>query len=52
MRKFGLADQAAIAQAMISEIVDGAVLAYVFSEMLRRQGYRILAEPPSEEVSR
>ena len=35
---FGLVDQAAMAQAIIREIVDGTVLTYVFSEMLRRQG--------------
>jgi len=45
-----LVDQAAIAQAMMTEIVDGAFLGYVFSEMLRRQGYRILAELPKANV--
>ena len=45
-----LVDQAAIAQAMMTEIVDGAFLGYAFSEILRRQGYRILADLPKADL--
>ena len=45
-----LVDQSAIAQAMMAGIVDGGFLGYTFSEMLRRQGYRILADLPKANI--
>ena len=45
-----LVDQAAIVQAMMTGIVDGAFLGYAFSETLRRQGHRILADLPKADI--
>jgi ABC-type nitrate/sulfonate/bicarbonate transport system substrate-binding protein len=39
-----IGDEAVVAQAIASGIVDGAYLSYTFASVLRRQGYRMLAD--------
>jgi NitT/TauT family transport system substrate-binding protein len=39
-----IGDESVIAQAMANGIVDGAYLSYTFASVLRRQGYRMLAD--------
>jgi ABC-type nitrate/sulfonate/bicarbonate transport system substrate-binding protein len=39
-----IGDESVIAQAIASGIVDGAYLSYTFASVLRRQGYRMLAD--------
>jgi ABC-type nitrate/sulfonate/bicarbonate transport system substrate-binding protein len=39
-----IGDEAVVAQAIASGIVDGAYLSYTFASVLKRQGYRMLAD--------
>lgn len=39
-----IGDESVVAQAMASGIVDGAYLSYTFASVLKRQGYRMLAD--------
>ncbi len=39
-----IGDESVVAQAIVSGIVDGAYLSYTFASVLKRQGYRMLAD--------
>jgi ABC-type nitrate/sulfonate/bicarbonate transport system substrate-binding protein len=45
-----LGDQSVLAQAMVTNAIDGAVLGYAFSRMVQRSGGRILAELPKLNI--
>ena len=45
-----LGDQSVLAQAMVTNAIDGAVLGYAFSQMVQRNGGRILAELPKLNI--
>jgi ABC-type nitrate/sulfonate/bicarbonate transport system substrate-binding protein len=45
-----IGDQSVLAQAMATNAIDGAVLGYAFSQMVQRNGGRILAELPKLNI--